>query len=59
VGSTPEALATHLASESARWTKLIAARGIKIELKHTRWHATTLEGEIQVIDKIASSSPRR
>jgi tripartite-type tricarboxylate transporter receptor subunit TctC len=31
VGSTPEALATHLASESARWTKLIAARGIKID----------------------------
>ena len=31
VGSTPEALAAHLAAESARWTKLIAARGIKID----------------------------
>ena len=31
VGSTPEALAAHLAGESARWTKLIAARGIKID----------------------------
>ena len=31
VGSSPEALAAHLASESARWTRLIAARGIKID----------------------------
>jgi tripartite-type tricarboxylate transporter receptor subunit TctC len=31
VGSTPEALAAHLAGESARWTKLIATRGIKID----------------------------
>ena len=31
VGSTPDALAAHLAAESARWTKLIAARGIKID----------------------------
>ncbi|WP_088283846.1 tripartite tricarboxylate transporter substrate binding protein [Ideonella sp. A 288] len=31
VGSTPEALAAHLASESARWTKLIAERGIKMD----------------------------
>lgn len=31
VGSTPDALAAHLASESARWTRLIAARGIKLD----------------------------
>ncbi|MFD0666477.1 tripartite tricarboxylate transporter substrate binding protein [Ramlibacter sp. MAHUQ-53] len=29
VGSTPEELAAHLARESARWTQLIAQRGIK------------------------------
>jgi tripartite-type tricarboxylate transporter receptor subunit TctC len=31
VGSTPDELAAHLAKESARWTKLIAERGIKAE----------------------------
>jgi tripartite-type tricarboxylate transporter receptor subunit TctC len=31
VGSTPEALAEHLARESARWAALIAQRGIKID----------------------------
>ncbi|WP_252374357.1 tripartite tricarboxylate transporter substrate binding protein [Hydrogenophaga sp. 2FB] len=31
VGSTPEALATHLARESAMWTKLITERGIKLD----------------------------
>ena len=29
VGSSPEALASHLARETARWSKLIAERGIK------------------------------
>ena len=31
VGSTPEALASHLARESAMWTKLITERGIKLD----------------------------
>lgn len=31
VGSTPDELATHLARESARWSKLIAERGIKLD----------------------------
>jgi tripartite-type tricarboxylate transporter receptor subunit TctC len=31
IGSTPEALAAHLASESARWARVIAERGIKID----------------------------
>lgn len=31
VGSSPEALATHLARESAMWTKLITERGIKLD----------------------------
>ena len=31
VGSTPEELAAHLARESARWSQLIAERGIKLD----------------------------
>ena len=31
VGSTPEALAKHLDQESARWTKLITERGIRLD----------------------------
>ena len=31
VGSTPDELAAHLARESARWSKLIAERGIKLD----------------------------
>jgi tripartite-type tricarboxylate transporter receptor subunit TctC len=31
VGSTPEALAAHLARESSMWTKLITERGIKAD----------------------------
>jgi tripartite-type tricarboxylate transporter receptor subunit TctC len=31
VGSTPDELAVHLARESARWSKLIAERGIKLD----------------------------
>lgn len=31
IGSTPEELAAHLARESARWTQLIVARGIKLD----------------------------
>jgi len=31
VGSTPEALASHLARESAMWSKLITERGIKLD----------------------------
>jgi tripartite-type tricarboxylate transporter receptor subunit TctC len=31
VGSTPEALASHLAHESAMWTKLITERNIKLD----------------------------
>lgn len=31
VGSTPEALASHLARESAMWTKLINDRRIKLD----------------------------
>jgi tripartite-type tricarboxylate transporter receptor subunit TctC len=31
VGSTPEELATHLARETAMWTKLINERGIKLD----------------------------
>lgn len=31
IGSTPDEIAAHLARESARWSKLIAERGIKLE----------------------------
>ena len=31
IGSTPDELAAHLARESARWSKLIAERGIKLD----------------------------
>jgi tripartite-type tricarboxylate transporter receptor subunit TctC len=31
IGSTPEELAVHLARESARWSKLISERGIKLD----------------------------
>jgi tripartite-type tricarboxylate transporter receptor subunit TctC len=31
VGSTPDELAAHLTRESARWSKLIAERGIKLD----------------------------
>jgi len=31
VGSSPDELAAHLARETARWSKLIAERGIKAD----------------------------
>jgi len=31
IGSTPDEMAAHLARESARWSKLIAERGIKLD----------------------------
>ena len=31
IGSTPDELAVHLQRESARWSKLIAERGIKLD----------------------------
>ena len=31
VGSTPEAMAKHLARESERWSKLITERGLRLD----------------------------